>query len=394
MRKLAEVQVELHHVAQEPAQHTRGLGVDGAGLGHGHGVVAESRQRQRLQQSPAVGVRVAAHAPLAGRRQRGQLLAEPAALVEQLLGPIALEPGFQLLQVPGGPELGDRHLVRTPVAFDRLAIDELRAGPALGGAQHDHRPAWALRGGRRVGTARLGLDLLNPRQHLVQRAGQRLVHDRGVVALDEIRLMAVAAHQVGQLLVADAGQQRGVGDLVAVEVQDRQHRAVASRVQELVGMPARGQRAGLRFAVAHDAGDDQSGVVEGRPIGVGQRIAQFAPFMDRARHFGRHMAGHAVRPGELAKQPQQPVAVVFDGRIVLGVRAFQIAVRHDARPAVARADDIDHVQAVLLDQPVQVHIQQVQARCRAPMAQQARLDVFDLQRRFEQRVGLQVDLTH
>ena len=60
----------------------------------------------------------------------------------------------------------------------------------------------------------------------------------------------------------------GIGDLVAVEVQDRQDRPVGRRVQELVGMPARRQRSGLRLAVADDAGDDQVGIVEGGAVGV------------------------------------------------------------------------------------------------------------------------------
>ena len=47
----------------------------------------------------------------------------------------------------------------------------------------------------------------------------------GSSPFDEIGRVAVAAHQGVQLLVADAGQHRGVGDLVAVQVQDGQHRS-------------------------------------------------------------------------------------------------------------------------------------------------------------------------
>ena len=80
--------------------------------------------------------------------------------------------------------------------------------------------------------------------------------------------------------MADAGENAGIGDLVAVEVEDRQNHPVSRRVQELVGMPARGQRSSLRFAVADDTGDDQIGVVEGRPIRMRNRVAKLAPFMD------------------------------------------------------------------------------------------------------------------
>ena len=81
----------------------------------------------------------------------------------------------------------------------------------------------------------------------------------------------------------DAGEDRRVGDLVAVQVQDRQHDAVADRVEKLVGMPCGGQWSGLGFAVADDAGDDQLRIVERGPEGMADRITQLAPLMNRSR---------------------------------------------------------------------------------------------------------------
>ena len=88
----------------------------------------------------------------------------------------------------------------------------------------------------------------------------------------------------------------------------------------------------------------------------------------------------------------QSVPAALDRRIALGIRPFEIGVRHHPRPAMARADDVHHVQVVLLDQPVEVDIEKIQARRRAPMAQQAGLDVFELERLFEQRIVLQINL--
>ena len=68
--------------------------------------------------------------------------------------------------------------------------------------------------------------------------------------------------------MTDPGQDGGIGDLVAVEVQDRQNRAVGGRIQELVRVPARRQRPGFRLAVADDTGDNQVGIVEGGSVGV------------------------------------------------------------------------------------------------------------------------------
>ena len=195
--------------------------------------------------------------------------------------------------------LAHRHLVRAPVTLGTLAVDLLRAGPPLGRAEHDHRPAGAP--GEAV-AARVGLDAPDLADDGVERAGHEPVHRGRVVPLDEVGRVAVAAEELVQLLVADPRQDGGVGDLVAVEVQDRQHRAVGHRVEELVGVPARRQRPGLRLAVADDAGDDQVGVVEGGPVGVRQGVAELAALVDRAGRLRRDVAGDAARERELREE--------------------------------------------------------------------------------------------
>ena len=124
----------------------------------------------------------------------------------------------------------------------------------------------------------------------------------GLVALDEPRLVAVAAHQRVELFVRDPAQDGRVGDLVAVEVQDRQHRSVPRRVQELVRVPARGERAGLGLAVADHAGDQQVGVVERGAVGVRERVAELAALVDRARRLRRDVARDAAGERELPEQ--------------------------------------------------------------------------------------------
>ena len=87
-----------------------------------------------------------------------------------------------------------------------------------------------------------------------------------------------------------------------------------------------------------------------------------------------------------------PSLVLGDVRVELAVGPFQVRVGHDARAAVAGAGDVDHVQVVLLDDPVQVDVDEVQPRRGAPVAQQPRLDVLGLQRLLQQRVVVEVDL--
>ena len=57
----------------------------------------------------------------------------------------------------------------------------------------------------------------------------------------------------------------------------------------------------------------------------------------------------------------QSVSAALNRRIPLGVRSFKVAVRNDARTAMARTDDVDHVQIIVFDQPVEVDIEEIQS---------------------------------
>ncbi len=343
-------------------------------------------------------MRVVAQPQVPLGRQGGHVLHQPAGVVEQLLGAVAAQPVLQHLQVLGGVSgVGQRHLVGAPGALGALPVDLLRAGPPLGGAQHDHRPPGTL---DLLGVQPGGplLDVGDLVEHLIQQRGEPGVDRDGVLVVEtggeDVRMVAVPAHEVGELVLADAGQHRGVGDLVAVEVQDRQHDPVGLRVDELVGVPAGGQRAGLGLAVADDGDgeDKQVGVVERRAVGVGQRVAQLTALVDGAGHLGRHVGGDTPGEGELPEQPAQPLGVLGDVGVDLGVGPLEVAVGHRARPAVTRAGDVDRGLGAFPDHPVGVGGDEVQPRGGAPVAQQPRLDVVGVQRLAQQRVVQQVDL--
>jgi hypothetical protein len=213
-----------------------------------------------------------------------------------------------------------------------------------------------------------------------------------IAPFDEVRFISVAGQQLLELCSRDPGEHGRVGDLVAVQVQDRQHRTVVHGIEELVGVPARGEGARLRLAVADHAGGDEIGVVEDRTERVRQRVAQLTALVDRSRRLGRDVARNPARKRDLNEKPLHPFLVLRNVRIHLRVGAFQIHIRHESRAAMARAGDVDDVQVVGLDDAIQVDIDEVQTRRRAPVPEQARLDVLDSQRRAKQRVVEQVDL--
>ncbi len=363
----------------------------GSGLVDRDGVALQGGQGQVAQQQAAVGVRVGAETAAALGQAVEDLCGGPAVLVEQFLRAVGAQPGFQLGEVGGvGADLVERDLVGAPGALDRHAVHLVRAGPALGGAQDDHRPVRAPGGAVGAG---LVLDGGDPVEGGVHGCGHRAVHGHRVRAGDVQRVVAVAAQQGVQLRLGQAGEHRRVGDLVAVQVQDRQHRPVVHRVQELVAVPGGGERAGLRLAVPDHAGDQQGGVVEGGAVGVREGVSEFAALVDGAGGLGGDVAGHAAGEGELPEELRHALGVPGDGRVGVGVAAVQPGAGQHGRASVAGAPDADGVQVAPGDHPVEVGVHEVQARRGPPVAQQPGLDVLRAQRLVQQRVGHQVDLT-
>ena len=288
-----------------------------------------------------------------------------------------------------GARRGERNLVGAKRPFDLVAVYNLGTGPALRRRQDDHRP----RGTRRPATrARGGLDVADGLQHGVERPRHLHVQQRRIVPFDEVRLPSAASQQLRELAAWNPREHGWVRDLVAVQVQDRQHRAVGRRIEKLVRVPRGGQRAGFGFTVADHAGRDQIGIVEDRAEGVAQRVSQLPAFVNAAGRFRRHVTGDAAGERELAEERREPGAISRDLRIHLGVGAFEVDVGDHRRTAVARSRQIDHVEIPRGDDAVQVRVDEVLPGCRAPVAEQARLDVRRLQRLQQQRVVEQVNL--
>ena len=132
--------------------------------------------------------------------------------------------------------------------------------------------------------------------------GHGLVHGVVVGAFDEIGRPAVAAHQALEFVVRDAREKRRVVDLVSVEMEDGQHRAVARGVEELVDVPGGGERAGFGFAVADHGGDDEFGIVEGRAASVREDVAELSAFVDGAGGLGRAVAADSAGERELPEE--------------------------------------------------------------------------------------------
>src|SRR5581483_10794464 len=119
-------------------------------------------------------------------------------------------------------------------------------------------------------------------------------------------------------MVLETTEDCGVSDLISVEVKYGQHRPIAHRVQELVGMPARCQRSRFCLTVTHYATHQQVGIIEGSTEGMGDRVAQFAALVDRPRGLWRDVARNPAGKRKLPEELLYPFGVAGHARVELG----------------------------------------------------------------------------
>jgi hypothetical protein len=176
-------------------------------------------------------------------------------------------------------------------------------------------------------------------------------------------------------------------------MQDRKHRAIGRRVDELVAMPGGGQRPGLGLPISDHAGDDQVGIIEDRAISMQQRIAEFAALMNGTRRLRGRVAWYPPWKRELPDEPQNASRMLRHLRIDFAVGSLKPGVGDHARRAVPWAGDEEDVQILVFDDPIEVDIDEIQTGGRAPVAQQARLHMLESKRLRQERVGQEVDLS-
>ena len=198
--EVAAVLVELQDITDKLAHLDHVLTLGSARLTNWECIVAEVRQTQVTQQQTAVCVRVCTDSVVALRRQLTQFRNQTAVLIEQLLCMIALQPilqNFQMLRLVHH----DRNLMCTEAVFDHVAVYFLRTGPALRGAQNDHRP---YRTRCIAGFACVLLNCLDFLNDDVHGLSHLAMHGHRIITLYEVRLPAAALEVLLQLLMRDS----------------------------------------------------------------------------------------------------------------------------------------------------------------------------------------------
>ena len=204
-------------------------------------------------------------------------------------------------------------------------------------------------------------------------------------------LPAVAVHETDQFFAGNARENGRVVDLVAVQIEDGQHGAVANGIEEFVAVPGGGQRPGFGLAVADHHGHDQIGIVEGGAKRMRDAVAELAAFVNRPRRFGRAVTADAAGKGKLHEEALQAAQVLAAIRVHVAVRTFEVHRPEHAGRAVARPGQIDDVDVVLANGAVEVGVDEAERGTRAPVAKQALLHMLGRERLAQQRIVAQID---
>src|SRR5271166_4273704 len=119
--------------------------------------------------------------------------------------------------------------------------------------------------------------------------------------------------------------QSGIINLVSIQVQDGQNRAVPNGVEKLTDVPGSCKWSCFRFPISHYCSHDQFRVVEGGTASVREHIPQFAAFVDRPGSFRSAMAADAAGKRELLEELAEAFFIFTLFRIDLGVGSFEIS---------------------------------------------------------------------
>jgi hypothetical protein len=125
---------------------------------------------------------------------------------------------------------------------------------------------------------------------------------------------------------------------------------------------------------------------------VHEHVAELAALVDRPGRGNAHVARDTARRRELPEELAHAGGVLRHVGIDLRVRPLEVDLRDDRGAPVTGARQVDDVRVVPLDQAIEVNVDQVLPGRRAPVPEQARLDVVGLERLAQQRVVEQVDL--
>src|ERR1700677_3922595 len=100
-------------------------------------------------------------------------------------------------------------------------------------------------------------------------------------------------------------------------------------------------------------------IIEHGSESMAEGVTQLAAFVNGPWRGRRNMARNAAGKRELREQLFHALFVLRDVRINLAPGAFEVNIAYNRRAAMTGAGHIEHIQVIFLDNPVQMHIDEI-----------------------------------
>src|ERR1700690_1473361 len=106
------------------------------------------------------------------------------------------------------------------------------------------------------------------------------------------------------------------------------------------------------------------------------------------------MTGNSSGKRELEKELPKPCLILADVGINLAVGAFKVSVTDHSRPPMPGTGNVNHVEVIFFDDPVQMRVNKILAGCCAPVTEQHVFHIRERQRPLQQWIVVKIDLAH
>ena len=113
--------------------------------------------------------------------------------------------------------------------------------------------------------------------------------------------------------------------------------------------------------------------------------------MNRARNFGCAVTAKAPRKRECPEEVPHAFLILAHLWVDFRIGSLQISIRDHRWRSVARTGNVNHVESMFSDRPVQVNPGERLSGIRTPVPQQTLLEMLRTQDCFEERIVTQVD---
>ena len=184
-----------------------------------------------------------------------------------------------------------------------------------------------------------------------------------------------------------------VMDLPTIEIEDWKNSTIIDRVQESIWQPTSHQWSSFPFTITNYCRSNDIWIIQYSSSSVWKCVTKFSTFVDRSWCFRRRVWSNSSREWEDLTQVFETFFILRNTWIQFSVWTIQVWIRYHYLPTMTWSFNVEHIQVVFIDGPVQVSIDKVLPRYCTPVSDWVSLQVVFNDFTLQQRVIFQVHLS-